>query len=369
MSFFAHRPQHQHNNPPKVLFILKRREDYNDCPSYSQNEGLSTGLLNSATFVKDMLVENDIEAKIVVVIDNNDIDKAVTKYKPTHVIIEALWVVPEKFTILSKLHPKVKWIVRFHSETPFIANEGIAMGWIHGYSKQPNVYIGINTPRYLFEMETILAAAGIDDDRINDRLVFLPNYYPVPNEINISHIHPNKTYVDISSFGAIRPLKNQLIQAIAALKFADTIGKALHFHVNVGRVEMKGDPILHNLKDLFEGIKDNGHRLIIHTWTDHKEFMKLIKEMDIGMQVSFSETFNIVAADTICGGVPIVVSSEVPWAKEGIASPTNSAEIAHVLYETWESMRHNVTANVKGLRHYVDTSAEFWKDFLSRKNK
>jgi hypothetical protein len=40
------------------------------------------------------------ESNIVVVLDNNEIDKYVTKYKPTHVIIEALWVVPTKFHIL-----------------------------------------------------------------------------------------------------------------------------------------------------------------------------------------------------------------------------------------------------------------------------
>jgi len=33
--------------------------------------------------------------------------------------------------------------------------------------------------------------------------------------------------------------------------------------------------------------------------------------MDICMQVSFSETFNIVAADCIASGVPVIVSSEI----------------------------------------------------------
>lgn len=365
MSIFTHHPSH---HKPRVLFILKRREDYDECPTYSQN-GLSTGLLNSATFVKDMLVDMGIEAEIFVAIDNNCIDRAVTNFKPTHVIIEALWVVPEKFDILSRLHPKVKWIIRFHSETPFIAGEGIAMGWLHGYFKHPNIYIGVNTPRYLFEVDTILAAAGVDDDEIKERLIFLPNYYPVPDNVIPHHVHLNKNHVDVSCFGAIRPLKNQLIQAIAALKFADMIGKALHFHINIGRIEMKGDPILHNLKGLFEGLAQNGHQLIIHTWAPHDEFIKIIEETDIGMQVSFSETFNIVAADIVTAGVPIVISTEVPWAREGLADPTSSLDIASALYNTWQSMGSNVKANVKGLRAYVDTSAEFWKDFLSRRAK
>ena len=76
----------------RVLFILKRKEDY--CEEHFSHLGLSTGLFNSATFVNDMLQEENINTKLVVVVDNNDIDKEVTLYNPTHVIIEALWVVP-----------------------------------------------------------------------------------------------------------------------------------------------------------------------------------------------------------------------------------------------------------------------------------
>ena len=89
----------------RVLFILKRKEDYSQ-EDYSKSQGLATGLLNSPTFVNDMLIDEGVESKLVVVIDNNDIDREVTSYKPTHVIIEALWVVPEKFDILQK--PKLQ---------------------------------------------------------------------------------------------------------------------------------------------------------------------------------------------------------------------------------------------------------------------
>ena len=109
----------------KILFILKRREDYNGI--IHSHVGLSTGLFNSASFMNDMLNDAGVESKLVVVEDNNRIDSEVYKYKPTHVIIEALWVVPSKFAILADLHPTVKWIVRLHSELPFLANEGIAL--------------------------------------------------------------------------------------------------------------------------------------------------------------------------------------------------------------------------------------------------
>lgn len=348
----------------RVLFVLKRREDYNDDPSYSQN-GLSTGLLNSANFVHDMLVAQGYTSDIAVVLDNNGIDKVVTEFKPTHVIIEALWVVPEKFEVLRALHPDVKWVVRYHSEIPFIANEGVAMSWLHGYVNQPNVYLGVNAPRYMGEIKTILAASGLDDEEIDNRVVFLPNYYPVPRNVTPNHPHTNRNHVNVGCFGAIRPLKNHLIQAIAALKFADNIGKALHFHVNVGRVEMKGDPILNNLRGLFDGIAENGHRLVIHTWAPHEEFIETIRQIDIGMQVSFSETFNIVAADMVSAGVPVVISNEIPWGNSGIADPTSSVSITNALDTTWANMSLNVKSNLRGLRAYVNVSTDFWDEFLT----
>src|ERR1700688_2506570 len=97
----------------KVLFVLKKS-------GYGCNYNYGTsGLLNSATFIVDMLNDSGVEAKLVIVNDNNDIDREVSNFQPDTVVIEALWVVPEKFDALKKLHPNVNWIVRIHSDLPF----------------------------------------------------------------------------------------------------------------------------------------------------------------------------------------------------------------------------------------------------------
>jgi hypothetical protein len=139
----------------KLLFILKRREDYN--PVKHSPLGLSTGLFNSASFVVNMLNSAGIEAAMEVAIDNNCIDRMVKQHQPTHVIIEALWVVPTKFSVLTKLHPNVKWIIRLHSEMPFMAGEGMSMDWLGEYINFPTIDIGINAPRMLSEIQTYLA--------------------------------------------------------------------------------------------------------------------------------------------------------------------------------------------------------------------
>lgn len=341
----------------RVLFILKRRDDYNQHPSYSQH-GISTGLLNSASFVSDMLLANGVVSKVAVVIDNNGIDKEVAAFKPDIVVIEALWVVPDKFEVLSKLHPTVTWVVRLHSETPFIASEGIAMKWIQAYLKYPNVVLGINASRFYKDVEEILAAGGYSHKEINKRVWYMPNYYPLQH----SH-HQGRClghYVDVGCFGAVRPLKNHLTQAIAALSFATQMERKLRFHINVGRTEMKGDPILSNLIGLFDGLKDAGHELVVHQWAPHEEFIKIVKSVDIGMQVSFSETFNIVAADMVMANIPIVVSKEVPWAVCGTANPVDSRNMAAALMNAWKWKTFNVMINQWSLRKYVEKSERTW---------
>ena len=121
---------------------------------------------------------------------------------------------------------------------------------------------------------------------------------------------PKKTVIDIGCFGAIRPMKNNYQQALAAIEFAERKGKRLRFHVNSSRVEQSGDNVLKNLKALFE---NSPHDLVEHPWMKHREFLHTASKMDIGMQVSFSESFNIVTADFVTAGVPIVASDDIEW--------------------------------------------------------
>lgn len=117
----------------KVLFVLKKNEVY----SFQHYCRRSSGLWNSVKFIRHALSHlGHREAEQIEVTDNNDIDRAVSKFKPDIVIIEALWVVPEKFDELKSLHPDIDWYVHLHSDIPFLAVEGIAMEWIKGYRKR-----------------------------------------------------------------------------------------------------------------------------------------------------------------------------------------------------------------------------------------
>jgi hypothetical protein len=345
-----------------VLFVLKRREDFN---SVIHNKiGLTTGLYNSANFMNEMLVNNGVDSNIEVVIDNNDIDRVVTLHRPTHVIIEALWVVPPKFSELRKVHPNVKWIIRLHSEMPFMAGEGIAMDWLGDYSNMPNLVIACNAPRMTNEISMYLKHRnGWADEQTSEKIIYLPNYYPQNYVIKSPNF--DKDTINISCFGAIRPLKNHLLQAFSAIDFANNHGKKLRFHVNAGRIEMKGEPVVNNLRGLFQQIAEHGHQMVDHQWMPREEFLELCRTMDIGMQVSFSETFNIVAADLISQGVPVVGSSEIPWMIErACANPVNSSDIVSKLNIVWNDPVSNVIGNQTALTSYTNHTIKVWLEYF-----
>jgi len=324
----------------KLLFLIKQREftptksegcgdGYSEVP-YSKT--LSSGLYNSVRFIVDMLNKHQVcEAVLETCIDNNCIDRLVTKHRPTHVILEALWVVPSKLDVLMPLHPKVKWVLRLHSEVPFIANEGIALEWMHEYTRKGAI-VTANSLRMVDAAELILHL----------EVPYSPNYYPL-SPYKSWNFPGNYGCLDIGCFGAVRPLKNHLIQAKAAIAYADKVGKKLRFHINATRVEGNGSPVLKNLRALFRYCE---HELVEHDWLDHERFLDLLSTLDCVMQVSFTETFNIVSADAVSVGCPVVTSREIPFvACVFLADPTNIRDIMKKLERAinWSDMSlHNI---------------------------
>lgn len=345
----------------RILFVLKRREIQT---AEGTPQAWETGLFNSVRFVNTMLEESGIESKCVSVVDNNRIDKEVHDFRPTHVIIEGLWVVPSKFSILTKLHPNVVWIVRLHSDMPFLSNEGIALDWCAEYVKFSKILIAPNAPRLLDEMKFYLSLAHEwDPDQVDEKIVYLPNYYPT--EFKTKHLDVNKPEVNIGCFGAIRPLKNHLIQAVAALMFAERNVLKLRFHINANRVEQNGGPNLKNIEALFLHVRHAGHELICHDWCPREEFLRICASMDIGLQVSFTETFNIVAADLISQGVPVVMSHEIPWASHrACANPTDSYDIAEKLNKEFYDSSLNVRVHQESLREYTTETRRVWDQYF-----
>jgi hypothetical protein len=342
----------------RVLFIAKKA-DYN----YSGGDPLRvTGLKLSAGMCVAVLIAAGIPAKLAIVNDNNDIDREVRIFQPTHVVIEALWVVPSKFAVLTRLYPDVQWIIRVHSEIPFLSMEGISIEWLLDYVKYDNVYVSGNSPNLNAAIKDILKSA-YPDQLVNAKNIYLPNCY-------VAEIIPPRTpmwsaRLHIGCFGAIRPFKNQLIQAIAAMTYAESVGKSLVFHMNGTRQETGGSAVLKNIVALFDDSPN--HLLRLHPWMNHSDFLHLCAKMDLGMQVSLSESFNIVTADMVTVGVPTVVSPAIYWMPKGfMADPTNLASIVDRLgyaqsSEHWWFGRDSAQ---RALRKQAALAAKIWTTYF-----
>jgi glycosyltransferase involved in cell wall biosynthesis len=266
-----------------ILFLLKKAYDYDG------TQAMSNGLRSSALFVVDMLLSEGHRAKLVEVVDANGIDAVVTQLRPNHVVLEALWVTPDKLAELQRLHPTVRWAIRVHSELPFLAQEGCAIEWLLAYK---NADLAFNSEQTADDLRGVIPT------------IWLPNYYPLSKP---RCERPHGHALQVGCFGAIRPLKNQLIQAVAALQWARKLHRHLQFHMNGERIEQHGSNNLKNIKALL------GESLVLHPWLPRPEFLELVAEMDVCMQVSLSESFNITSADAVSMGVPLVGSSAIPW--------------------------------------------------------
>jgi hypothetical protein len=357
----------------KILFILKKRSGYGWCSytghgKYEVDDKRSNGLSNSAQFVCDMLNAEGFESKLIEVVDNNCIDREVKAFKPDIVIIEAFWVVPEKFDILHKLHPKVKWVIRNHSNWPFASTEGSLVDWMFSYLSHDNVFVSCNKQETSDSFRKLVKIANPDYTKkyIEYITPYLPNYYPITTKkINKSEEFPEDE-VHIGNFGAIRPLKNSLIQAMAAIVYAEQEGKKLFYHINSFRVEGQADPIMKSIRMLFKHFPEA--TLVEENWVNHDDFLTLCANMDIVMQVAFDETFNIVMADAVNANTMVVGSKEIPWLSkhstvEDITDVDSIVEqLEHVVKYHWmdKIFKYNKTK----LKDYVERSRDLWVEFV-----
>jgi hypothetical protein len=321
---------------------------------------MAAGMWNSAKFVVDDLISNGREAKAEIVVDGNSVDAAVTKYNPSHVFIEGYWVTPSKMAELMSLprHQGRTWIVRVHSEIPFLAGEGIAMGWNEEYWRL-GVILAPNAPRAVQQFSWQLLNLSPAVSNPSSLLKYLPNCYPVNSFLPIQPAQ-DSPILKVACFGAFRILKNHLNQAFVAARFAQSLGKTLEFHFN-GRVDGTGKPVIKNVKNLFDS---TGITWVQHEWEDRDTFLQSLSNMDLLLQVSMSETFNIVAADATLVGIPILTSSEVPWVYPLTADPQTVDDCLAKLRVIWANRNFFITKNRLGLTRYANRSQSIWLNYL-----
>lgn len=337
----------------RILFILKDRH-YGKSNSY--------GLINSSRQVAKYLESIGYDCKVVQVIDGNSIDKEVYEYKPDVVIIEALWVTGAKMKELIEIkrYKHIKWIVRVHSNIGFLSAETMAIKYINDYIElnKDNLFVSMNNYRFNKHFS----------EALEYEFTYLPNIITIKNK---KKEFKYQNHIDVGCFGSLRILKNQCYQALCAMDMADRLGKKLKFHitVDVGMDETNNRwPVLKNLEEIFS---NSHHELVKHEWLDNGDFHDLINKMDIGMQLSYTESFNIVAADFSNNNIPIVVSGTIEWMPWFFKTSTTDYEKTIkklILIYKLRKCKILVWWMRRNLRIYNETSKMKWRWFMKQMN-
>jgi hypothetical protein len=172
-----------------------------------------------------------------------------------------------------------------------------------------------------------------------------------------------KSPLKIGAFGAIRALKNIMSAAAAAMTIADKLKVDVMLSVSGGRAEGGGLTVLAAVEAMLAGLP--AIQLNIVNWTTWPEFTTIVRNQDLLLNVSYTESFNMVTADGIAGGVPSVVSDAIDWAPPAwVASADDVLDIA----DTGILILHDHYAPAKGLaalRAHNATGLVAWKQFLT----
>lgn len=262
--------------------------------------GLGVNALHTLRVLRANKVRTDIKG----ISQPGDLEKAITDHNYTHVLIEAPWIPIAQLNQLTQKFPHIHFIVRAHSQIGFLVVEPGAISLIRSclelQDSVPNFTFSTNSNQLKNWLEITYGV----------HTLYLPNLYS--NErphVKKDRIHTHKV-LKISSFGALRLLKNHTTAAAAAQMIARQRDCDLQFHISVNREE-HGKSVLDALRNMFRGV--HGMTLVENPWASWSQFIQLIAQMDLSFQVSHTETFNIVTADAISVGTPCVVSPAVDW--------------------------------------------------------
>lgn len=273
----------------------------------------------------------------------------------THVMLEAPWLQTEEIYSLIGEFPRIEFSMRVHSQFGFLQVEAGAVRLLreqlHVQQLTSNFVVSGNSRRFC---DAVRKAYGIE-------CLYLPNLYDCVHAARrYRSVHTGRL-LKIASFGAIRILKLHTTAAAAALIAARARGCDLEFYINQGREE-NGKGVIQAIENLFQGLC--WAKVIQVPWQPWPLFRSVISTMDACIQVSATETFNIVTADAACEGVPSVVSEAIEWVPENWkACADDPCDIA----QTLNSLISNPHAGIEGaeaLERYVNSGIPAWKCWL-----
>jgi hypothetical protein len=106
-----------------------------------------------------------------------------------------------------------------------------------------------------------------------------------------------------------------------------------------------------------------GITLIKENWETWDKFIELVKQMDLLIQVSYTESFNMITADGISVGVPSVVSPVIRWAPNSWKADADDAlDVSKVGIKLLTTNQHHIGSDT--LHKSNERNLKYWLNFL-----
>lgn len=135
-----------------------------------------------------------------------------------------------------------------------------------------------------------------------------------------------KDVVRIGLFCAYRPFKNIMTQITACNLLRKNLKLDVELHLFKSN---ECNPVYKNVLKLLQNMR---MAYVLHENCRNDELYDILQEIDIGLQVSYSETFSYIICEHMMMGTPTVASTAVPFASK-VAEFNNANSIADCIRE------------------------------------
>jgi hypothetical protein len=181
-------------------------------------------------------------------------------------------------------------------------------------------YLQISHPRFFLANPCCYEVVGfLSYAKAN--VIYLPNTYN--SIIKPRKRKRNHDFIRIALFCAYRPFKNIMTQITACSILYKYLPIELHL------LESKMNSVYHNTLSLLSNMN---FPFVLHPQCSNSEMHQILEQMDIGLQVSYSETFSYIIYEHMIHGTPTVSSTTVPFATK-IVDFNDAEKIASAILE------------------------------------
>jgi hypothetical protein len=235
--------------------------------------------------------------------------RARLEVKPVEqVIISAPWIPTVELQDLAYQFTGTNFAVVCHSNVGFLQADPNGVKLVRETLELEmathNVRLGGNSRRFCHWIESTFGG----------HCYYLPNLYYLDCQPNRQRPFCGGGTLRIGVFGAVRPLKNLMSSAGAALEISRRLRVPLELWISGGRAEGGGETVLAAVKQMIAGLPNV--ELKLNGWQSWPNFRKTVAHMHLLLQPSYTESFNMVTADGTAEGVASVVSEAIDWAPD-----------------------------------------------------